>query len=166
MFSARQPTAGEAIPPSLFPDPLPEGQAYHDLIDRVTHDQLICGKPLSDDGKWALFVLPQKPEVVDSKRKGSDDPAIAVARPTALVGPVLIPTTPVLVRSLPALVFSSLPARRLFGWLSALAMAAALAVDLLILRPRDNGVAAHRRAGARASPLGSTSNQQMQNEEN
>jgi hypothetical protein len=32
-------------------------------------------------------------------------------------------------------VFSDLPSLRLFGWLSAFAMLAALAADLLILRP-------------------------------
>jgi hypothetical protein len=33
------------------------------------------------------------------------------------------------------MVFSDLPSQRLFGWLSAFAMLAALAADLLILRP-------------------------------
>ena len=58
-----------------------------------------------------------------------------MARATVLVGPALILTTLVLACGLAALVFSSLPALRLFGWLSAFAMGAALAGDLLILRP-------------------------------
>jgi uncharacterized protein len=63
------------------------------------------------------------------------DPAIAVARSTALIGPPLILTALVLSCGLGALAFSSLPILRLFGWLSAFAMAASLAADLLILRP-------------------------------
>ncbi len=63
------------------------------------------------------------------------DPAIAVARSTALIGPPVILTALVLSCGLGALAFSSLPILRLFGWLSAFAMAASLAADLLILRP-------------------------------
>jgi len=48
-------------------------------------------------------------------------PQLAVERATVLVGP--------------ALVFSDLPSLRLFGWLSAFAMVAALIADLFILRP-------------------------------
>jgi hypothetical protein len=63
------------------------------------------------------------------------DPALAVERATALVGPALILTSIVLASGLAALAFSDLPALRLFGWLSAFAMLAALVADLLILRP-------------------------------
>jgi predicted RND superfamily exporter protein len=63
------------------------------------------------------------------------DPAIAVERATVLVGPALILTSIVLACGLAALVFSHLPALRLFGWISAFAMLAALVADLLILRP-------------------------------
>jgi predicted RND superfamily exporter protein len=63
------------------------------------------------------------------------DPAIAVERATMLVGPALILTSIVLACGLAALAFSSLPLLRLFGWLSAFAMLAALVGDLLILRP-------------------------------
>ena len=52
-----------------------------------------------------------------------------------LVGPALILTSIVLACGLAALAFSSLPLLRLFGWLSAFAMLAALVGDLLILRP-------------------------------
>jgi predicted RND superfamily exporter protein len=63
------------------------------------------------------------------------DPAVAVARATVLIGPALILTAFVLACGLEALAFSNLPLLRLFGWLSAFAMLAALVADLLILRP-------------------------------
>jgi uncharacterized protein len=63
------------------------------------------------------------------------DPAIAVERATVLVGPALILTTVVLACGLVVTVFSDLPSLRLFGWLSAFAMVAALFADLFILRP-------------------------------
>ena len=52
-----------------------------------------------------------------------------------LIGPALILTALVLACGLAALVFSNLPPLRLFGWLGAFAMLAALVADLLILRP-------------------------------
>jgi len=63
------------------------------------------------------------------------DPGVAVERATVLVGPALILTSVVLACGLAVTVFSDLPSLRLFGWLSAFAMIAALAADLLILRP-------------------------------
>lgn len=63
------------------------------------------------------------------------DPAIAVERATVLVGPALILTTVVLACGLVVTVFSDLPSLRLFGWLSAFSMVAALIADLFILRP-------------------------------
>jgi predicted RND superfamily exporter protein len=69
------------------------------------------------------------------ERRPGKDPALAVERATILVGPALILTTFVLACGLAALVLSDLPALRLFGWLSALAVLAALVADLLILRP-------------------------------
>ncbi|HEY8332738.1 MAG TPA: MMPL family transporter [Tardiphaga sp.] len=63
------------------------------------------------------------------------DPALAVERATVLVGPALILTTVVLACGLVVTVFSDLPSLRLFGWLSAFAMVAALFADLFILRP-------------------------------
>ncbi len=62
-------------------------------------------------------------------------PALAVERATVLVGPAVILTSVVLACGLIVTVFSDLPSLRLFGWLSALAMIAALVADLLILRP-------------------------------
>ena len=62
-----------------------------------------------------------------------EDPANGVIRPTVLVGPALILTSMVLACGLAVTVFSDLPSLRLFGWLSAFAMVAALIGDLLIL---------------------------------
>jgi len=62
-------------------------------------------------------------------------PELAVERATVLVGPALILTTVVLACGLVVTVFSDLPSLRLFGWLSAFAMVAALVADFLILRP-------------------------------
>jgi predicted RND superfamily exporter protein len=67
--------------------------------------------------------------------KPGQDPGIGVARATVLMGPPLILTTIVLACGLAVTVFSDLPSLRLFGWLSAFAMVAALVADLLILRP-------------------------------
>jgi hypothetical protein len=64
-----------------------------------------------------------------------NDPGVGVERATILVGPALILTSTVLACGLAVTVFSDLPSLRLFGWLSAFAMLAALAADLLILRP-------------------------------
>ena len=61
--------------------------------------------------------------------------AMSVERATILVGPALILTSVVLACGLAVTAFSNLPMLRLFGWLSAFAMIAALVADLLILRP-------------------------------
>ena len=63
------------------------------------------------------------------------DPGVGVERATVLVGPALILTSVVLACGLAVTVLSDLPSLRLFGWLSAFAMIAALVADLLILRP-------------------------------
>ena len=62
-----------------------------------------------------------------------EDPEIGVRRATALVGPALILTTVVLAFGLGVTIFSDLPSLRLFGWLGAFTLLAALAGDLLIL---------------------------------
>jgi uncharacterized protein len=67
--------------------------------------------------------------------RSEDDPGVGVERATVLVGPALILTSVVLACGLAVTAFSDLPSLRLFGWLSAFAMLAALAADLLILRP-------------------------------
>jgi hypothetical protein len=64
-----------------------------------------------------------------------DDPGVGVERATILMGPALILTSVVLACGLATTAFSDLPSLRLFGWLSAFAMLAALTADLLILRP-------------------------------
>ena len=51
------------------------------------------------------------------------------------VAGMLILTTVVLACGLVVTVFSDLPSLRLFGWLSAFSMVAALVADLFILRP-------------------------------
>jgi hypothetical protein len=75
-----------------------------------------------------------------------EDPAYAIERATVLVGPALILTSVVLACGLAVTVFSNLPSLRLFGWLSAFAVIAALVADLLILRPT---IMVLRRASAR-----------------
>ncbi|MBO0733504.1 MAG: MMPL family transporter [Methylocapsa sp.] len=65
----------------------------------------------------------------------ADDPGVAVERATVLVGPAVILTSIVLACGLAVTVFSDLPSLRLFGWLSAFAMLAAVVADLFILRP-------------------------------
>jgi predicted RND superfamily exporter protein len=67
--------------------------------------------------------------------RSDDPPGVAVERATVMMGPPLILTSIVLAFGLVVTVFSDLPSLRLFGWLSALAMIAALAADLTILRP-------------------------------
>jgi len=69
------------------------------------------------------------------ERKPGVSSAVAVERATVLMGPALILTTVVLACGLVVTVFSDLPSLRLFGWLSAFSMVAALVADLFILRP-------------------------------
>jgi predicted RND superfamily exporter protein len=75
----------------------------------------------------------------------------AVERATVLVGPALILTTVVLACGLVVTVFSDLPSLRLFGWLSAFSMVAALVADLFILRPTAMFLInlSHRLSGAK-----------------
>ena len=81
----------------------------------------------------------------------NDPPGVAVERATVLMGPPLILTSVVLACGLAVTVLSDLPSLRLFGWLSALAMLAALTADLTILRPTITYlriIARRRRGGA------------------
>ncbi len=64
-----------------------------------------------------------------------EDAKAGVERATVQMGPPLVVTSMVLACGLAVTVFSDLPSLRLFGWLSALAMLAALVADFLILRP-------------------------------
>ena len=65
MFSARLPAPHGGIPEPLFPDPLPEGAGYHELIDQVKANDIIRGKLLSQDGRLAVVVLSLEPSVVN-----------------------------------------------------------------------------------------------------
>jgi predicted RND superfamily exporter protein len=62
-----------------------------------------------------------------------EDRAAGIKRATVLVGPELILTTLVLACGLGVTILSDLPSLRLFGWLSAFTLIAALIGDLLIL---------------------------------
>jgi predicted RND superfamily exporter protein len=66
LFSARQPPENGNLPAALFPQVLPEGAAYDQLIERVRTNEVIKGKLLSDDGTLALVVLALDPAVVES----------------------------------------------------------------------------------------------------
>jgi predicted RND superfamily exporter protein len=67
LFSARQPPEQGRIPPPLFPEELPEGAAYSELIERVKTNEIIRGKLLSEDGELALVVIALDQAVVESK---------------------------------------------------------------------------------------------------
>jgi predicted RND superfamily exporter protein len=66
LFSARQPPENGQIPAPLFPDPLPTGADYQDLIAKVKANEIIRGKLLSLDGHLALIVLALDPAVTQN----------------------------------------------------------------------------------------------------
>ena len=66
IFSAREPPQNGHLPSPLFPDNLPQGPAYQQLIQRVKSNEIIHGKLLSNDGKLTLMVLALEPSVVES----------------------------------------------------------------------------------------------------
>ena len=67
LFSAREaPPPGGGIPPPLFPETLPTGADYDELVQRVMSNDIIRGKLISGDGKLALFVLALDPKAVDN----------------------------------------------------------------------------------------------------
>jgi uncharacterized protein len=68
LFSARQPPQGNQLPAALFPEDLPQGAAYDELIERVKSNEIIRGKLLSDDGRLALVVLALEPSAVQSNK--------------------------------------------------------------------------------------------------
>ncbi len=68
LFSAREAPEAGHIPPPLFPEPLPEGDAYKQLIAKVRSNDIIRGKLLSDDGDLALIVLALDPEVAGGSK--------------------------------------------------------------------------------------------------
>jgi predicted RND superfamily exporter protein len=68
LFSARQPAEAGGIPAPLFPEELPQGAEYDQVIGRVMSNELIRGKLLSEDGSLALVVLSLDPAVVESAK--------------------------------------------------------------------------------------------------
>jgi uncharacterized protein len=67
IFSARQPPEAGRLPEPLFPDPLPEGAEYDQLVQRVKENELLRGKLLSEDGELTLIVLALDPAIVGGK---------------------------------------------------------------------------------------------------
>ncbi len=63
LFSARTAPENGHVPGPLFPETLPEGPAYDQLIERVRSNEILRGKLLSDDGELALVVLALEPSV-------------------------------------------------------------------------------------------------------
>ena len=86
IFSAREPPEQGSIPPPLFPNPLPEGADYQALIKRVTSNEIIKGKMLSDDGKLTLMVLALEPTSTAPDKLGPTIGAIREAVKTNLEG--------------------------------------------------------------------------------
>ena len=68
LFSARQPPENGHLPEALFPEPLPTGAAYDELIAKVTSNEIIRGKLLSTDGELALIVLALDPAIAEGNR--------------------------------------------------------------------------------------------------
>lgn len=68
LFSARQPPVGGHVPAALFPEELPDGAAYDDLITRVRANAILRGKLLSEDGHLALVVLALDPTAPGKQR--------------------------------------------------------------------------------------------------
>jgi hypothetical protein len=68
MFSARQPPENGQLPAPLVPGDLPRGAAYQQLVGRITSNEIIRGKLLSNDGKLTLVVLSLDPDAVKSDR--------------------------------------------------------------------------------------------------
>lgn len=68
VFSARQKPESGRVPSALFPEELPEGDAYKALIDQVRSNEIIRGKLLSEDGSLTLIVLALDPKVVGSTK--------------------------------------------------------------------------------------------------
>jgi predicted RND superfamily exporter protein len=80
MFSARLPAPHGGAPAPLFSEPLPQGDAYHQLMDQVKANETIRGKLLSEDGKLAVIILSLEPSVVDG---GKLDTVVQDVRRTA-----------------------------------------------------------------------------------
>src|SRR6201999_1387659 len=66
LFSARQAPAPGKLPAALFPNELPQGEAYDKFVETVKSNEIIRGKLLSEDGTLALVVMSLEPKVVAS----------------------------------------------------------------------------------------------------
>ncbi|WP_395697708.1 RND family transporter [Methylocella sp.] len=66
LYSAREPEPGGGSPGPLFPDPLPEGEAFDRLIARAQANEILRGKLLSQDGRLTLVVLALDPQAVEA----------------------------------------------------------------------------------------------------
>ena len=53
------------MPEPVFPAPLPQGSAYHQLVERALNNDIIHGRLLSADGRLALIILSLEPSTVD-----------------------------------------------------------------------------------------------------
>ncbi len=68
LFSARTPPEAGRLPGPLFPETLPEGAAYDQLVERVKTNEILRGKLLSEDGTLALIVLAIEPAVTGTAK--------------------------------------------------------------------------------------------------
>nr|WP_245290831.1 MMPL family transporter [Methyloligella halotolerans] len=64
LFSAREAPQPGKVPGPVFPDDLPEGAAYDQMIQKVRDNEIIKGKLLSDDGTLALILLALDRDIV------------------------------------------------------------------------------------------------------
>jgi hypothetical protein len=80
LFSAREPPQADQLPAALFPEQLPEGAEYNQLVQRVKSNEIIRGKLLSEDGTLALIVLALEPQIAGSGKLGA---TVAEIRKTA-----------------------------------------------------------------------------------
>jgi len=68
LFSARTAPLDGALPGPLFPDTLPEGPAYAQLVQTVETNEIIKDKLLSANGQLTLMVLALEPDRVESRQ--------------------------------------------------------------------------------------------------
>ena len=81
IFSARASPEPGRLPAPLFPETLPEGDAYRQLISEVRENRIISGKILSDDGQLTLIVVALDPE---ASKTGILDDAIREIKETTV----------------------------------------------------------------------------------
>ncbi|MBS0244817.1 MAG: MMPL family transporter, partial [Proteobacteria bacterium] len=71
MLSARGKPDANGYAAPVVPDPLPEGKAYDEAIEKLRTNEIVAGKFLSSDGTLALAVIALDRELV--KERGSKD---------------------------------------------------------------------------------------------